>query len=93
LDGELPDVRFPIVPGHEIVGIVELLGAGVSALAIGQRVGVARLGNVCAQCEYRRCDRENLCDAATFTGYSRDGGFATRRCGTYAKHAFRARRF
>jgi propanol-preferring alcohol dehydrogenase len=77
IDGELPDVRHPIVPGHEIVGTVDVLGAGVSAPAIGQRVGVAWLGKTCGQCEYCRSNRENLCDAPEFTGYSRDGGFAT----------------
>jgi propanol-preferring alcohol dehydrogenase len=77
IDGELPDIRYPIVPGHEIVGIVEMLGAGVSALAIGQRVGIAWLGNTCGHCDYCRSERENLCDAPTFTGYNRDGGFAT----------------
>jgi propanol-preferring alcohol dehydrogenase len=77
IDGELPQIGYPIVPGHEIVGIVDLLGSGVSSLAIGQRVGIAWLGKTCGQCEYCRSDRENLCDAPTFTGYSRDGGFAT----------------
>src|SRR5271168_4144710 len=77
IDGELPNIRYPIVPGHEIVGIVDLLGAGVSAIAIGQRVGIAWLGNTCGKCDYCRSHRENLCDAPTFTGYSRDGGFAT----------------
>jgi alcohol dehydrogenase, propanol-preferring len=77
IDGELPDIHYPIVPGHEIVGIVDLLGAGVSGPAVGQRVGIAWLGNTCGQCEYCRSERENLCDAPTFTGYNRDGGFAT----------------
>jgi propanol-preferring alcohol dehydrogenase len=77
IDGELPDIRYPIVPGHEIVGIVDLLGPGVSSMAIGQRMGVAWLGKTCGQCEYCRSNRENLCDAPEFTGYSRDGGFAT----------------
>jgi propanol-preferring alcohol dehydrogenase len=77
IDGELPDIRYPIVPGHEIVGTVDSQGAGVSAVAIGQRVGIAWLGNTCGRCEYCRSQRENLCDAPTFTGYTRDGGFAT----------------
>ena len=85
IDGELPNIRYPIVPGHEIVGIVDLLGAGVSAIAIGQRVGIAWLGNTCGKCEYCRSHRENLCDAPTFTGFSRDGGFATH---TIAEAAF-----
>jgi propanol-preferring alcohol dehydrogenase len=77
VDGELPGIRYPIVPGHEVVGIVDSMGPGVSALAIGQRAGIAWLGNTCGRCEYCRTDRENLCDAPTFTGYSQDGGFAT----------------
>ena len=77
IDGELPDIRYPIVPGHEIVGMVDLLGSGVSSKAIGQRVGVAWLGKTCGQCQFCRSNRENLCDAPEFTGYSRDGGFAT----------------
>jgi len=85
IDGELPQIRYPIVPGHEIVGIVDLLGSDVSSMAIGQRVGVAWLGKTCGQCEYCRSDRENLCDAPTFTGYGRDGGFATH---TIAEAAF-----
>src|SRR5580692_11448188 len=54
IDGELPDIRYPIVPGHEIVGTVDSQGAGVSAVAIGQRVGIAWLGNTCGRCEYCR---------------------------------------
>ena len=77
IDGELPAIPHPIVPGHEIVGIVDMLGIGVSAPAIGQRVGIAWLGNTCGHCEYCRSERENLCDTPTFTGYNRDGGFAT----------------
>jgi propanol-preferring alcohol dehydrogenase len=76
VDGELADVRTPIVPGHEIVGVVETAGAGV-ALPLGQRVGVGWLGRTCSVCGYCRSGRENLCDAPQFTGYSRDGGFAT----------------
>jgi propanol-preferring alcohol dehydrogenase len=77
IDGELPHVRYPIVPGHEIVGIVEALGAGPNTLAIGQRVGIPWLGKTCGHCEFCISNRENLCDAPTFTGYDRDGGFAT----------------
>lgn len=77
IDGELPHVRHPIVPGHEIVGKVEALGEDVGRFAVGQRVGVPWLGKTCGQCEYCRSSRENLCDAPEFTGYSRDGGFAT----------------
>jgi alcohol dehydrogenase, propanol-preferring len=77
IDGELPHVRHPIVPGHEIVGIVEALGAGAGTLRIGQRVGIPWLGRTCGHCEYCLSSRENLCDTPTFTGYDRDGGFAT----------------
>jgi alcohol dehydrogenase, propanol-preferring len=77
IDGELPHVRHPIVPGHEIVGIVEALGPSAGMWKIGQRVGIPWLGKSCGHCEYCIGDRENLCDAPTFTGYDRDGGFAT----------------
>ena len=77
IDGELPHVRYPIVPGHEIVGKVEARGEDVRQFAVGQRVGVPWLGKTCGQCEYCRSSRENLCDTPEFTGYSRDGGFAT----------------
>ena len=76
VDGELPDPKLPIVPGHEIVGRVEAAGDGV-ALAPGSRVGVAWLGHACGHCPYCRSARENLCDTPLFTGYTRDGGFAT----------------
>jgi propanol-preferring alcohol dehydrogenase len=77
VDGELPGVIYPIVPGHEVVGRVDALGAGVTSLAIGQRVGVPWLGCTCGECSYCRTGRENLCDHPRFTGYTRDGGFAT----------------
>jgi alcohol dehydrogenase, propanol-preferring len=76
VDGELPNPKLPIVPGHEIVGRVEAAGDGVS-LETGARVGVAWLGHTDGTCPYCRSDRENLCDAALFTGYTRDGGYAT----------------
>jgi propanol-preferring alcohol dehydrogenase len=76
-DGELPDPTLPIVPGHEIVGIVEQGGDGVTAPAPGTRVGIPWLGHTCGHCAYCATDRENLCDNAIFTGYQRDGGFAT----------------
>ncbi len=76
VDGELPNPKLPIVPGHEIVGRVDAVGAGVS-LRLGARVGVAWLGHTDGTCVYCRNDRENLCDAAWFTGYTRDGGYAT----------------
>ena len=78
VDGELPHIRYPIVPGHEIVGIVEALGPGRVTLEVGQRVGIPWLGRTCGHCEYCIADRENLCNSPTFTGYGRDGGFATK---------------
>ena len=77
VDGELPDPTYPIIPGHEIVGRVDALGAGVSGFVLGERVGVPWLGHTCGVCPYCRAERENLCDAPQFTGYSRPGGFAT----------------
>ena len=77
LDGELPDQRYPIIPGHEIVGRVDALGPGVEGLRIGERVGVPWLGHTCGVCPYCAGGRENLCDEPVFTGYTRDGGFAT----------------
>jgi propanol-preferring alcohol dehydrogenase len=76
VDGELPDPTLPIVPGHQIAGVIDALGPGVTALAIGDRVGVPWLGGACGACSYCTTGRENLCRAATFTGYQRDGGFA-----------------
>jgi propanol-preferring alcohol dehydrogenase len=67
----------PIIPGHEIVGRIDVLGAGVSGLAIGQRVGIPWLGHTCGICPYCRMQRENLCDHPVFTGFTRNGGFAT----------------
>jgi len=77
VDGELPDIPYPIIPGHEVVGRVEALGAGVSDLKIGMRVGVPWLGFTCGSCPYCRENKENLCDRPKFTGYTRDGGFAS----------------
>jgi alcohol dehydrogenase, propanol-preferring len=77
VDGELPHPVLPIVPGHEIVGRVAAMGAGVSGFEIGERVGVPWLGATCGTCPYCRSDRENLCNTPIFTGYTRDGGFAT----------------
>jgi propanol-preferring alcohol dehydrogenase len=77
LDGELPLPNSPIIPGHEIVGRIDALGPGVAGLALGERVGIPWLGHTCGVCFYCREHRENLCDAPLFTGYTRDGGFAT----------------
>ena len=77
VDGELPHPKFPVIPGHEIVGIVEARGEDVAVPALGTRVGIPWLGHTCGVCVYCRSDRENLCDRPLFTGYTRDGGFAT----------------
>jgi len=84
VDGELPDPKLPIVPGHEIVGRVEAAGEGVD-FKPGARVGVAWLGHADGTCPYCRAERENLCDHPLFTGYTRDGGYATH---TIAEAAF-----
>lgn len=77
VDGDLERPKLPLVPGHEIVGRVQAVGAGVSGFAVGERVGVPWLGATCGACPYCRGGAENLCDAPVFTGYTRDGGFAT----------------
>jgi propanol-preferring alcohol dehydrogenase len=77
IDGDLPDPQRPVIPGHEIVGIVDALGPGVEDHTLGERVGVPWLGHTCGHCSYCLADRENLCDFPIFTGYTRDGGFAT----------------
>ena len=77
VDGELPKPILPIIPGHEIVGRIDALGAGVSGLEIGERVGIPWLGHTCGVCPYCRMERENLCDDPVFTGFTRNGGFAT----------------
>jgi alcohol dehydrogenase, propanol-preferring len=75
-DGELPEIPFPVIPGHEIVGRVERVGRGVSRFRVGDRVGVPWLGETCGTCRYCRSGLENLCDRARFTGYTLDGGYA-----------------
>ena len=77
VDGDLPNPKLPITPGHEIVGLVDALGPAVRTLKLGARVGVPWLGRTCGVCPYCVSDRENLCDNPIFTGYTRDGGFAT----------------
>jgi propanol-preferring alcohol dehydrogenase len=76
VDGELPDPKLPLVPGHQIVGRVEKVGSGVSGFREGDRVGVPWLGYTCGVCRYCTSGRENLCDNALFTGYQIDGGYA-----------------
>ena len=77
VDGDLPEPKLPLVPGHEIVGRVEAVGSGVSPQMIGRRVGIPWLGHTCGHCSYCMDGHENLCDQPLFTGYTRDGGFAT----------------
>jgi propanol-preferring alcohol dehydrogenase len=77
VDGDLPNPRLPIIPGHEIVGRVDAIGPGVEGLRTGERVGIPWLGHTCGGCPYCLAGRENLCDDPLFTGYTRDGGFAT----------------
>jgi propanol-preferring alcohol dehydrogenase len=76
IEGELPDPKLPLIPGHMIVGRVEALGDGVTGVAVGDRLGVPWLGGTDGVCPYCRTGRENLCDHPTFTGYQRDGGYA-----------------
>ena len=76
VDGELPDPKLPLVPGHQIVGRVAELGPGVERHAVGDRVGVPWLGGTDGTCRYCTSGRENLCDNARFTGYQLDGGYA-----------------
>ena len=77
VDGELPNPHLPIIPGHEIVGRIDVVGSGVEGLHVGERVGIPWLGHTCGVCPYCLEHRENLCDHPLFTGYTRDGGFAT----------------
>lgn len=76
VDGELPNPALPLIPGHQIVGRLEACGSNAHRFAIGDRVGIAWLAWTCGECDYCRRDQENLCDAARFTGYTHNGGFA-----------------
>lgn len=76
IEGDLPLLRSPLVPGHQAVGVVDRKGAGADRFAEGERVGIAWLGGTCGNCVYCRTGRENLCASPSFTGYHRDGGFA-----------------
>jgi propanol-preferring alcohol dehydrogenase len=87
VDGELPDPKVPIIPGHEIVGRIDAIGAEVEGLRLGERVGVPWLGHTCRVCPYCTRQEENLCDRPLFTGYTRDGGFATEAIAD-ARYAF-----
>jgi propanol-preferring alcohol dehydrogenase len=77
VDGELPQPMLPIIPGHEIVGRIDMIGAGVEGRHPGERVGVSWLGHTCGHCPFCSTGHENLCDHPRFTGYTRDGGFAS----------------
>lgn len=77
VDGELPNPILPIIPGHEIVGRIDVLGTGVRDLQVGERVGIPWLGRTDGTCPYCQMQRENLCDHPLFTGFTRDGGYAT----------------
>ncbi len=87
VDAELPAIRYPIVPGHEIVGRVDLVGPGVTTHRLGDRVGIPWLGYTCGTCRFCRDGMENLCDRPLFTGYTRDGGYATHTVAD-ARYAF-----
>jgi propanol-preferring alcohol dehydrogenase len=87
IDGELPDPKLPLIPGHQIVGTIAALGDGVARFAVGDRVGVPWLGWTCGRCAYCTTGRENLCRKARFTGYHRDGGYAE-ACVADARYVF-----
>lgn len=76
VDGELSRPKLPLVPGHEIIGVVDAIGEGVRGIALGSRMGVPWLGSTCGTCRYCRANQENLCENARFTGYQLDGGYA-----------------
>ncbi|CCT60402.1 zinc-dependent alcohol dehydrogenase family protein [Acetobacter pasteurianus] len=77
VDGDLTHPKLPIIPGYEIVGRIDQIGSGVTSLSVGQRVGIPWLGHTCGHCFYCSDHHENLCDHPVFTGYTRDGGYAT----------------
>jgi propanol-preferring alcohol dehydrogenase len=87
VDAELPDIKYPIIPGHEIIGRIDLVGPSVTTHRIGDRVGIPWLGYTCGVCRFCRQGMENLCDRPLFTGYTRDGGFATHAIAN-ARYAF-----
>ena len=77
VDGELANPTLPIIPGHEIVGRIDKLGSNVTSLSVGERVGIPWLGHTCGHCYYCTHGMENLCDHPLFTGFTRNGGYAT----------------
>jgi propanol-preferring alcohol dehydrogenase len=76
IEGDLPLLKLPLVPGHQIVGIVDRIGEGVTRFRIGDRLGIPWLFSTCGQCDFCQRGQENLCDAGRFTGYHVDGGYA-----------------
>ncbi len=76
VEGELPAPQLPLVPGHEVVGVVEAVGERVTRFRVGERVGITWLHEACGKCAFCLRGQENLCDAARFTGYTADGGYA-----------------
>jgi propanol-preferring alcohol dehydrogenase len=88
VDAELPNIKYPMVPGHEIVGRVDRVGRDVTMHRVGDRVGIPWLAYTCGVCRYCREGMENLCDRPLFTGYTRDGGYATHTIAD-ARYAFR----
>src|SRR5262249_40208491 len=77
VDGDLSEPRTPLIPGHEIVGVVDAVGEGVVGFSPGRRVGIPWLGHTCGRCSYCAAGQENLCDRPIFTAYPRDGGFSS----------------
>jgi len=88
VDGDLKEPNLPIIPGHQIAGVVEKIGSGVTGFKPGDRVGVPWLGGSCSECHYCRSGRENLCDKALYTGYQINGGFAE-KCVADRRFCFR----
>lgn len=80
IEGDLPPRRMPIIPGHQIVGTVEALGAGARRFRSGERVGIAWLRSACGACRFCKAGKENLCEESTYTGWTHDGGYAERCC-------------
>ena len=76
VEGELPSPKLPLIPGHEVVGVVEAIGERVTRFRVGERVGVMWLHDACGECDFCQQGQENLCEAARFTGYTVDGGYA-----------------
>ena len=76
VEGDLPPRRLPLIPGHQVVGVVDRLGPGATRFPLGARIGIAWLRHTCGECAYCRADRENLCERSLFTGYHADGGYA-----------------